>query len=1161
MWVSKIIFFISFSAGCGAQGEALPVPSVHLQSQWSKVFPSEQIKLSCEINSKSWTITWYRDEQEVRPSDSSVILSEESQNLTVNAEAQSQSGKYRCKGNSKTNTSVSTTYSNAVQITVLGEKLKPTLSINENRQSVFVGEAFTIRCLISQSVSASSSWEYVWYLNDNPMHKSFKDEYTVVSAEESHDGDYSCKVRRGGVTVSTASDTINVKVSEIPIPTLKFLNVWPEVIENEEVSLHCETAGPDWAVTWLRDGVQVAQNPNIKFTEQGARLIMLSASKSLQGRYTCKALHNTRHVSSGQSQPVIIKIHDTPKPTLSKSPNLNKMYVGETVNFTCAVLLSAGWIYKWSKDDVDIVHTGPTLSIVLQLTNGGGYSCKAFRGSVTTLSSDKMTQAVDDVPAVKLHSLWSDVYKNEAVTLSCDAGSTDWRFSWLKNGQPLTGDDLLKITDEGSTLQIVSASMSHTGTYVCKAQHKTRTVSSNLSQPLNVKVYEIPVPQLTPLTSWMDVFPSETVELGCGVSSAPQNWTYQWKKDDQTVNTDVFFDPDHAKLSIRSASASHKGQYKCRATLKSRHVVTSFSTPRTLKVYDQKPQPTLVQHPDYSILFPQEPMKFHCQINVSSGWEFVWYQNEKELQSNQSRYEVTSPDITDSGSYSCKVKRGKTHSFSFMSHVKKVEIRKDMPKPVLSQWPDVDKVYLGELVVFKCELNVSSDWEYHWLKKGHTIPVVSASYTVTATHLQEEDYKCKAKRRKTLFETESQPKVINISEIPIPSVSNLTSWLDAFPTETVKLRCGMETSASDWSYTWSKDGQMIKSEDNMKIDQDGSVLTIVSSVSHTGEYSCMANHKKRLVKSNYGLGIRLEVYDAKPRVTLVQDLEFNTFYTEDSIYFNCGVNVSSGWDYTWFKNNNFETSGPNYTIKHAHTSHSGEYNCRAKRGKGETVFHTDHSRSVAIKVKERPSAALQLLTGWSEVFSTDSLVLQCEAVDSEDDDWKFEWFKGSEIIEQPFSKKHTVTPQNDPDQNQYTCKGKRDGRPAYTKTSEPLKTTNLLLKRRVLLSISGCVVFGLCAVFLGCIVLRVCRKPVVDQEKPDEVDLFLTRAELSKHAPNPLTEYVTDEDLKDIAKEADENGTISCESTLLPIKAKEDEATPSDSNNTTGNGEMVSFKQ
>lgn len=105
------------------------------------------------------------------------------------------------------------------------------------------------------------------------------------------------------------------------------------------------------------------------------------------------------------------------------------------------------------------------------------------------------------------------------------------------------------------------------------------------------------------------------------------------------------------------------------------------------------------------------------------------------------------------------------------------------------------------------------------------------------------------------------------------------------------------------------------------------------------------------------------------------------------------------------------------------------------------------------------------------------------------------------------SEKLAVTPQDDPDQSLYICQGIRTERPSYSFTSDSLKTKNLresnrslkvmffslqisslifmvcfhsefvVLKRRVLLSISGFIFFGIIAVFLGCIVLRVMRKP------------------------------------------------------------------------------------
>lgn len=1259
MFKAIIVLYLSAAFAAQDSKEALPVPRVLLLSQWSEFFPSEQVRLRCDVNGGDWTVTWYRNKQKIDTADTSVILSEESRNLTLNAKAQTQSGLYSCKGFHKTNASHSTQDSNTVSVTVHGEKLKPALIVSGSVQNIFVRESITFRCLIN----VSSSWEYVWYLNDNLVHKSSEDMYTVQSAEDANNGNYQCKVQRRGVSVSTDSNTVNIKVSDVPMPRVKLLSPWPDVIEKEQVLLRCETVEPGWSFTWFRDGEQLTESPSIKVSgDGGARLTMSSVSTNLQGLYTCKAHHDTKHVSSGHSQQLRITIHDTPTPTLSRNPPLNRMYVGETVSFTCAVYISSGWTYKWYRDDSEIsgAEPTPTLSIRLGLSDAGKYSCKALRGNGSeTHSSDKLTQAVDGVPvpSVKLLSPWLDVFVNETVTLDCEAGSTDWSFSWLKDGQPLSEDGSLTIKEQGANLHIESASVSHMGAYSCKAHHKTRAVHSEPSQTLDVKVYEntpqptlshtdpkynpmymgetvhfacsvavasgwkfkwfkdeseinfnessisiqlglsdggkysckgtrggrtttdssnkisltvleTPIPQLKALTPWLDVFPSETVELGCGASSTPSDWTYEWQKDEQAMSRNsnsVSSDSDGATLTIDSAASSHRGQYKCRATLKSRQVNTSFSAGLTLHVYDQKPQPILTQDPNYSILFHQEPLSLQCHINISNGWEFVWYKNNKQLQFNQDKYEVTSPDATHSGSYTCEVRRGKSRIFSSdRSQDKNVEIKEDVHKPVLSQVPDVDKVYVGEQLTLRCNLDMSTDWEYHWYKGEQITDSSVSSIVVNATHPHSEIYSCEAKRRKTLFKIKSQPKVINITAIPTPSVKNVTQWLDVFPGETVLLSCGMKAEASDWLYNWSKNGEPIKYEESVKTDQDGTILTIISSVSHTGEYSCMAQHRDRPVFSNYSSGIRLQVYDTKPSVQLVQDPEVIVFHTEDSVFFSCGVNVSSGWEYSWYKYDHQLASGPNYTIGHLYTSHRGEYKCRAKRGQGETVFHTDHSWSVTVNVNERPSASQLLLTGWSEVFSTDSLVLKCQAENTENNDWRFKWFKAGEEVTQSLSETHVITPQNDPDQSEYMCQGIRTGRPSYTKRSEPLKTKNLLLKRRVLLSISGCLVFGICAVFLGCIVLRVCRKPVVDQEKPEEADLFLTMAELAKHAPNPLAEYVTDEDIKDIAKEpteTDENGTICSESTPLPLTSKEDEATPSQSNNTSGNGEMVSFKQ
>lgn len=114
-------------------------------------------------------------------------------------------------------------------------------------------------------------------------------------------------------------------------------------------------------------------------------------------------------------------------------------------------------------------------------------------------------------------------------------------------------------------------------------------------------------------------------------------------------------------------------------------------------------------------------------------------------------------------------------------------------------------------------------------------------------------------------------------------------------------------------------------------------------------------------------------------------------------------------------------------------------------------------------------------------------------------------YKNDHEINGSYSRKHLVTPQNDPEQSLYKCRGVSSKRPLYSKQSASFKTRNLrecnralrlslngghcfisdlcfslnsvVLKRRVLLAISGCILFGITVTILGCIILRAFRKP------------------------------------------------------------------------------------
>ncbi|GLD46134.1 titin-like isoform X2 [Lates japonicus] len=958
-------------------------------------------------------------------------------------------------------------------------------------------------------------------------------------------------------------------VYEPPTPTLHLQSTWLEVFPFEKVELYCNiTDSSDWTINWHKDEDEVKDSdPNVSFSAERSILTITAASNTHSGNYSCKGQHRTKGFYTQDSKSLKVTVNkNNPKPTLSRQPNYNKMFPGENVTFTCRVD-GNGWEFLWYHNENEIPASNTdTYTIKTSLSNSGQYHCKAKRGKgpFYTEKSDPMSLQVsenDPISTVSKNPAFNLMYVGETVNFTCsvDVGS-DWKYQWYKNGEELP-------SSTNKTL-IRTLGLFDTGNYSCIAT-RGATTSTALSEEMLQEVYAIPQPFLKQETPWLDVFPTEGVKLSCEMKGS-SGWMYTWSKDKQRVVADdtVSFGQDGATLSILSASAKHKGKYTCEGRLQGRSVSSRPSFELSLTVYDEKPRVKLTQYPEYTVMFPEESVSFSCHIIVSSGWVYQWYKDGAQLSQSGNSHNISLVGTKDTGSYTCQVKRGGDMVFkSDHSQAVRFKVEEKRPKPVMTQDPN-DKVYAGETVSFECKVEISSGWEYHWYKDNTALQVSGSSFKIhNANSSNSGSYECMAKRDKSMYRTErSDGQNLRISEIPVPSLKLETPWLDVFPTERVNFSCGME---DNWIYTWYKDGKAIHSDGTVSTSSDGATLNITSAAtSHRGQYSCSGklNSKTRSVTSHASPGVTLSVYDTKPKLTLMQNPDYGVMYTEDSVCFSCHINVSSGWEYLWYKDGaKLSQSGNSQNIS-LQTKDTGSYTCQVRRGT-DTVFLSDQSQQVELDVKERPQAKIILLTGWSEVFSTDSLVLQCAVQDSQDT-WNYTWSKESEEINQLPSERHTVTPQNDPNQSLYTCKGIRAGRPSYSKCSDSFKTRNLLLKRRVLLAISGCLFFGLIAVLLGCIALRFFRKPAGDEDNPEESNLFLTMAQLKDRsdAPCPLVQYITDASLNDAtlndaSKEGDENGTVCNETTPLPITTEEDQAVTTDSHETEENGGLVSFKQ
>ncbi|XP_042083132.1 hemicentin-1 isoform X2 [Haplochromis burtoni] len=856
---------------------------------------------------------------------------------------------------------------------------------------------------------------------------------------------------------------------------------------------------------------------------------------------------------------------EPPVPVLERTSSWSDVFSSEKVVLECKATSSSELIITWKKDGSPL---GPNLSLspdksVLTITasstqDSGNYTCVVEgkkKPSQTKESGPVKIKVYDPpTPGLQLQTAWKDVFEGEAVEFHCHVVSSTpgWTFTWHRNKQQLQNNPVEIINGDGSSLKITSVRQTHKGSYTCKAHLTSRGVNSGFSSEVMIQVSaEKPTLTLTRDPEYDVMFAEEAVTFSCAIS-VHSAWTYLWYKDGSKVTG------SSDKLKVQIRGTADQGSYTCKATRgQNPAFITNSSAAKQLKVQPEKPTLTLTRDPEYDVMFAEEAVTFSCAISVHSAWTYLWYKDGSKVTGSSDKLKVQIRGTADQGSYTCKATRGQNPAFiTNSSAAKQLKVQKNKPKPTITQQPDAKKLYVGENMSFECKVENSDGWSYDWYKDEASIPNNSNSLKMKGLALLNGGvYKCKAKRDKTGFNTEfSDQRTVQISEIPVPTLKLVTKWPDVFPTESVNMSCEMQKDSADWTYAFYRDGTEVQ---HYNSDKDRNLSITSASTSDGGNYSCSGKLKSRDVYSTKGSPLNLHVYDA-PTVTLEQNPAHNLMHSEDSVSFNCHVNVSSGWTNLWYKDGKElgKVSGNNYNITSVTTKDSGLYKCKVKRGK---VFDSDNK--IKLDVEERPKASIVLLTGWSDVFSTDSLSLKCEVKESTHNWMHYTWFKEGERIDS-FNVTHTVTPSNDPDQSTYTCCAHADERPLYSKSSDSFKTKNLLLKRRVLLSISGCIVFGIAAVLIGCVALRVFRKPNGRDDKMEEVNLFPTMAELKiTDVPCPLVEYITDASLNAPAKEEEEeNGTVCSETTPLPITKQEDQAATTDNQETTEtNGGLSSF--
>ncbi|XP_048033620.1 titin-like isoform X6 [Megalobrama amblycephala] len=1059
-----------------------PEPKLSIESEWKTFYPTEKVTLKCSIDEdiNEWGYELFKNGAQLSGYED---ISFSGDTLSISSAKASHSGQYTCRGKHLKRTTVTTRQTEALKLHIYDNTPKPDITKHQWFEFFYTEEEVQLGCNMP-----GDGWEYDWYKDSKTLITN--PTFTISSASLSNTGVYHCKAKRGDFSVD--SETLQVQVKHPPQTKLSIESEWKTFYPTEKVTLKCSINGGsnEWGYEWFRNSAQLSVDTDISFS--GDTLSISSAKTIHSGQYTCRGKHLKRTpVTTGQAEALQLHIYgDTPKPDIRKDVWFEPFYTEEEVQLGCN-MTGDGWKYDWYKDSETLI-TDPTFTISsASLSNTGVYHCKAKRGDFS-VDSETLQVRVEEPPQPKLsiESEWKTFYPSEKVTLRCsiDGGSNGWGYEWFKNGAQLSVYE--DISFSGNTLSISSAKLSHSGQYTCRGKHMKRTpVTTGQAEALQLDIYDnTPKPDIIKHLWFEFFYTEEEVQLGCNMPG--DGWKYDWYKDSKPQITNTTF-------TISSASLSDAGVYQC----KSKRGDFSVDSESLQVQVKYPPQPKLSIESEWKTFYPNEKVTLKCSIDGGSNeWGYEWFRNraqlsvDKDISFSGDTLSISSAKASDSGQYNCRGKHlTRTPVTTGQTDALQLHIYVDTPKPDIRKDAWFEPFYTEEEVQLGC--NMPGDgWKYDWYKDSKPL-ITDPTFTISSASLSNTGvYHCKAKRGN--FSVDSETLQVRVEEPPQPKLSIETPWKTFYPSEKVTLKCSIDGGSNEWGYEWFRNGAQLSVDKDITFS--GDTLSIISAkVSNSGQFTCRGKHLKRMpVTTRQGEALQLRIYVDTPKPEIRKDQWFEFFYTEEKVQLGCNM-PGDGWKYDWYKDSENLITDPTFTISSASLSNTGVYHCKAKRGD----FSVD-SETLQVRVKARPPAVLSLETELSDIMSGNILTLRCNV--SEGRQWSYTWFENGQNLNGS-SHMFKVTATEETIKSEFKCKGIRTKRPLYSALSEGFTANTIILKRKILLAISGFLICCIVSLIIGCLVLRFTCKS--EKKETVQEDLFFSMADSNNRITSKNSSY------------------------------------------------------
>jgi hypothetical protein len=577
----------------------------------------------------------------------------------------------------------------------------PTFIVQPPDQMINVGATLQL----STTVLGGTPMTFQWFKDWTPVNGATATSLTIPNAKATDSGLYWLTASNALGKNSTRIAIINVV--QLPVittqPTSQTLNLGAPL----DLSVAASSSGTT-SYQWFRNGAPI-QNGT------GANYHIGATQLSDAGTYAVK-------VTGGfgayvMSQNAVINILSSTStgvvPTIVVGPNPMTVRFGSGLSLSIQASGSGPLNYQWFRNGSILAGaTSSTFQVgSVQATDAGTYTVQVSNsfGSVTSapalviVDTSSIGSAV--APTITVPPVSKTIAVGTALNLSVGASGSPLNYQWFKNGVPIENAT-------GATIQIASARVGDSGTYIVQVSNAAGTASS---APAEISVLFQPVISVQP--AGQSVLSGSRVEFQVQADgSAPLQ--FQWHRD----GTPLQLNGSSSTYVLPSAALGDAGAYTVTIS-NAVGSVTSYPAQLTVSPAPTVDPPLITVQPLSQTAAPGTTVNFSVQASGSAPLNYQWSLNGNPIPgATSSILSISGVQSINAGSYTVSVSNSAATAKSSPAILTITS-----PTPTITTQPAAQNVNVGSLLNLSVVASGAGPLIYQWFHNGIAVSNATSS--------------------------------------------------------------------------------------------------------------------------------------------------------------------------------------------------------------------------------------------------------------------------------------------------------------------------------------------------------------------------------------------------------------------------------------------------